>query len=149
MDAVRFDALTKAWIAETSRRRMLAGLLGGFMGALSLADADDAAAAKSGKCKKKCGQCKFCNKGKCKTKNGKKRCKKGKCKPVERGTPCGDNGTCFCIPAIEGNPFCTGDEAVECNEAECEKSGDCPAGQRCIRCGDTELTACVHECDEA
>jgi hypothetical protein len=52
MDAVRFDALTKAWIAETSRRRTLAGLLGGAMGALSLADADDAAAAKSGKCKK-------------------------------------------------------------------------------------------------
>jgi hypothetical protein len=87
MDAIQFDALTKAWIAEASRRRTLAGTLAAALGALGLAHAKEAAAAKSGKCKKKCGECESCKKGACKKKDGKKRCKKGKCKPVETLTP--------------------------------------------------------------
>lgn len=36
MDAIRFDDLTKAWIAEASRRRTLAGLFAGALGASAL-----------------------------------------------------------------------------------------------------------------
>ena len=97
MDAKRFDTITKTLISETSRRRAVGGLLGGALGALGLAGLDDAAAAKSGKCKKACGICEFCQKGKCKkTKSGKKRCKAGKCQPKADGTRCASpaNGAC-------------------------------------------------------
>lgn len=109
MDARRFDAIAKALISETSRRRTLGGLLGGALAALGLAAPDSADAAKSGTCKKECGLCEFCQKGKCKrTRSGTKRCKKGKCKAVENGTPCAfpanggcTNGQCVCQDGTE------------------------------------------------
>ena len=102
MDAKRFDTIAKAFISETSRRRTLGGLLGGALGALGLAGLDDVDAAKSGKCKEACGICEFCQKGKCKQKNGKKRCKAGKCQPKPNETPCG----------FPGNGGCTDGECV-------------------------------------
>lgn len=149
MDAIRFDVLTRAWVAETSRRRTLAGVLAGVMGALGLAGPDDAGAAKSGKCKQKCGQCNFCEKGKCKKKNGKKRCKKGECKPVEGGTPCtGGNGDCTCNRSLEGDGFCAANVIVKCFQGNCANSGACVAGSRCVRCSGSGATTCVPECGE-
>ena len=102
MDAVRFDALTKACIAATSRRRTLAALLVGALGAVGVADADDTRAAKSGRCKKPCGDCAVCEAGMCrKTTRGKKRCKRGRCAPKENGTACAGPGFCWngeCTP---------------------------------------------------
>jgi hypothetical protein len=141
MDAIRFDALTKAWVAEASRRS-LAGMLAAALGALGLAGAEDADAAKSGRCKKTCNQCEFCQKGKCKKKHGKKRCKKGKCKPVERGTPCGDED-CGCTQTIEGHGFCAANVLVLCSG--CASSAECGPGARCIPCG-TSDTVCVPAC---
>lgn len=135
MDAIRFDALTKTLIAEAIRRRTLAGVLAGALGALGRAVGEDADAAKSGRCKKKCGECKFC--------------KKGKCKPVERGTPCnGGDGNCICSRSIEGDPFCATGLPIACGEEPCANSGECDPGWRCIRCGGVGKTSCVPECGQ-
>ena len=128
MDARRFDAITKALISETNRRRTLGGFLVGAigaLGALGLSSPDDAAAATTGKCKQVCDpECEFCKKGKCRTKkkNGKKVkvCKKGKCKPKSNETQCAapaggicQNGACACPNGTE----------------------ECPAQARCVpRC---------------
>lgn len=149
MDAIRFDALTKSWIAEASRRRTLAGVVAAALGALGISRAENVAAAKSGKCKKKCNQCEFCQKGTCKKKNGKKRCKKGKCKPAEGRTPCNGDDTCMCDRAIEGDAFCADNSIVIlCVEGACANSGACGAGSRCVRCGGPGATACVPVCGE-
>jgi hypothetical protein len=133
MNTNRFDALTKAWIAEASRRRTLAGVLAAAIGALGLASAEEAAAAKSGKCKKKCGQCNFC--------------KKGKCKPLEGGTPCtGGNGDCTCDRSIEGNGFCAANVILKCFQGACATSGECGAGRHCVRCSGSGATTCAPEC---
>ena len=58
MDADRFDSLARSLTAAGSRRRALAAALSGALGLLGLAHPDDVAAAKSGKCKPKCGECK-------------------------------------------------------------------------------------------
>jgi hypothetical protein len=83
MDTTYFDALTKS-LGESHSRRGITRLLGGLAlgGPLALLGLDEAAA----KCKKKCGPC--------------KRCKKGKCKPKLAGTACA-GGTCqggVCAP---------------------------------------------------
>jgi hypothetical protein len=91
MDADRFDTLTRALTAPGSRRS-LAAALGGAFGLLGLARPEEAAA-KSGKCQPKCGECAKCDKGDCDKKNGKKVCQKGKCKPKSNGTGC-SGGTC-------------------------------------------------------
>ena len=109
MDPNRFDSLARS-LTEARSRRALTAALAGFLGLLGLAAPDDAAAAKSGKCKPKCGECEKCNKGDCKRKNGTKRCKKGKCKARDNGTACSSgrtcqNGTCVCPP--DKPAFCT------------------------------------------
>lgn len=144
MNGIRFDALLKTWTAEANRRRTLAGMLAGAIAALGLADAQDADAARSGRCRKPCGQCQFCKKGKCRRKDGEKRCRKGKCKNLERGTPCaGGDGDCACGRSIEGDAFCAANAIVKCDGA-CANSGECPTGSRCFPCGGS--TACFPEC---
>jgi hypothetical protein len=64
MDADRFDALARTLTAAGSWRWTLAAL-GGVLGLLSLAGPDEAAAAKSAKCKPKCGECESCKRGNC------------------------------------------------------------------------------------
>jgi hypothetical protein len=106
MDADRFDALARSLTATGSRRRALTAL-GGSLGLLGMALPNEATAAKTGKCKPKCGECEKCKKGDCKRKNGKKRCKKGKCQPLT-GPACSGGrvcqaGACVCAGARE---FC-------------------------------------------
>ena len=93
MDHGTLDALTRSLTdsppGSTTRRtvtRLLGGLaLGGPLALLGLREAE-------AKCKKKCGVC--------------KRCKKGKCKPKPAGTACA-GGTCqggACLPAAASLP---------------------------------------------
>ena len=107
MDADRFDSLTRSLMSSGSRRRALGAIAGGAIGLLGLADTDHASAAKSGKCKPRCGECARCKRGDCKkTKHGKKRCSRGKCQPLREGTPC-TTGTCqggSCIAALPISP---------------------------------------------
>src|SRR5215213_248587 len=93
MENATVDRVTRSRIAayprSTTRRgmtRLLGGLaLGGPLALLGLREAE-------AKCKKKCGPC--------------KRCKKGKCKPKPAGTACA-GGTCqggACLPATATPP---------------------------------------------
>jgi Stigma-specific protein, Stig1 len=140
MDAYRFDTLTRSLAVPSSRRRTISALIGS-LGLLALVDRDEAAAAKSGKCKPKCGECARCKRGDCDKKKGrKKRCKRGKCQPLQDGTPCtgGVCGSGFCTatpicppPFTVCNGFCVNTRA---NEANCGGCGIvCTAGLSCCR----------------
>ena len=100
MDDATFDALLRALASRTIRRGVLAGLTGGLL-TRGLASGE-VSAASSGLCKKPCGVCEKCKKGRCKKKNGKKTCKPGKCQPKRFGAACGSGGqicqgtTCAC-----------------------------------------------------
>src|SRR5687767_15124821 len=109
MNDQRFDALTEHIGILGTRRHALGALLGGALGVFGLAP-PDTSAARSGKCKRQCGECEKCKRGDCKKTNGKKRCKPGKCKPKPAGTPCSafaggacQNGTCVDLAADETN----------------------------------------------
>jgi hypothetical protein len=144
MDATRFDALARSLTAAGSRRQTLVTALSGALGLLRLAHPDDAAAAKSGKCKTECDPlCQFCKKGRCRQRNGKKVCKKGRCKPLTDGTPCSppngatcQEGVCTC-PG--GFTVCSGVcKDLKTNKLNCGTCGTaCPANQDCLNgaCG--------------
>src|SRR3954464_10741897 len=96
MDASRFDFLTKA-LRAGSTRRMFTTLLVAF--GLGSPDAKESAAKKSShrRSQPACPACTESVKGKCKKKNGKKTCQKDTCQPAS-GTPCtlatGESGSC-------------------------------------------------------
>jgi hypothetical protein len=136
MDADRFDSLARTLTAAGSRRRAFAAALSGGLGLLGLASPDDAAAARSGKCKPKCGDCEQCKKGDCKRKNGKKRCKKGKCQPLT-GPACSGGrvcqaGSCVCR---SGTERCGGACVARCGAATVRNPVTCGccqvAGETC------------------
>jgi hypothetical protein len=116
MDADRFDTLARFVSIAGSRRRAVATAFGGALGVFGLAHPDEATAARTGKCKPKCGECEKCKKGDCKRKNGKKVCKRGKCQPKVDGTACSratcQNGRCVChgldTPCTADAQCCTG-----------------------------------------
>ena len=88
MDGSRFDTLARSFSATGSRRRALAATIGAILGTFGLTHTHDAAAAKSGKCRRRPGECERCQRGTCEKKDGEKRCKAGKIKPKPFGTPC-------------------------------------------------------------
>ena len=106
----------------------MAAAIGGALGLLGLTDRNDAAAARSGKCKQLCGECERCKRGDCDKKDGKKRCQKGKCKPNADGTGC-SVGTCQggrCV-AAPPPPFCAGKNTCTDIDIRCNQPGtaDC------------------------
>lgn len=142
MDADRFDSLARALFSVGTRRSAFIVALSGGLGLLGLARVDDATAAKSGRCKPKCGPCERCQRGDCKRKNGKKRCTRGKCKPREDLIDCPAGQvrnivTCGCCqiggetcPFAGVNNCCSG----SCPGGTCEskRSGDaCAFGAEC------------------
>src|SRR5688500_16719112 len=150
MDDSRFDALVRSLTRSRSRRRALVALSGG-LGLRGLTPPEDAGAAKSGKCKPKCGECEKCKKGDCDKKDGKKVCKKGKCKPKAAGTPCTafargacQNGTCVNLAADATNCGSVGTAcgpSQVCQAGSCFPRSTCPATtQLCpgIACGTPE-----------
>jgi hypothetical protein len=116
VDETRFDAIAKTLGTQTTRRLTFSAFIGGALGFLGASDA-------SGACDRDCGECHTCKKGRCKTKNGKKKCKKGKCEKRTDGTACSiptggtcENGSCRCLNGtteIDGQCF-----------------GRCPLGQQ-------------------
>ena len=131
-----FDAIARTLGAATNRRRTLGVLLAGALSSHGLVTSD-AGAARSNKCKPKCGECEKCKKGDCDKRNGKKKCKKGKCKPRAAGTPCTAfargacrNGTCVDLTADEVNcgavgSVCTANQV--CQAGSCFPRSTCPA----------------------
>ncbi len=102
MNNQTFDAIACRLPLATSRRG-IARTGGSVLASAVLArigpSPSGGLAAKSGTCKKPCGECEVCDPGKCrKTKNGKKRCRRGTCQPKADFTNCSlgfcENGVC-------------------------------------------------------
>lgn len=141
MERSRFDRLTRSLAvvpsfsdlgAVRSRRgvmRMLGGV--GLGGALVAGIQPNPAQAR---CRKKCGEC--------------KRCKKGRCRPRPNDTPCGQDGRCLdgrCKPAplcSAVNATCSVDDPASCCSGVCRAAdqtcrrgnsgADCLTAQDCI-----------------
>jgi hypothetical protein len=115
MDDNRFD-----WIAKTVQsRRVALGLAAGVLAMLGLADSHESAA----RCKKTCGPC--------------KRCKKGKCKPKPFGTSCGACRRCEggrCIALCQSDEGCSNGICTLRCEPPCQGDEDCFYGVCYARC---------------
>ena len=167
MDGSRFDTLARSFSATGSRRRALAATIGEILGTFGLTHTHDAAAAKSGKCRRRPGECERCQRGTCEKKDGEKRCKAGKIKPKAFGTPC-SLGTCQagqCIapdgsvvtpPASDpaGDPAggTTGEPPLSscipvCPRLQtCTSTSQCPPGTQCVGCATPADLRCVPLC---
>jgi hypothetical protein len=130
MDAQRFDSLVKT----LRTRRSALGLVASVSTLLGLV-VDETAAKK---CKKKCGPCRLCKKGRCR-------------KKIPDGTPCLSGGTCLagqcCIPNCAEQPCNSSDGCggnCSCNRGQSCVSGTCeacPTDAECtdIPCGETRF----------
>jgi hypothetical protein len=165
MDDRRFDSFVKALSSAGSRRGVL-GIFGASALGLGAFVRPGLSAAKkrNKKCKKKCGPCKKCKKGKCKPKpdgtdcGGTKVCQSGACMcPTEccADADCGGlrecvaNGSCAvlcadidcptaacsCTTSVEGSRHCI--VGLDCDDLlqECTSTADCPPGQHCQSTG--------------
>src|SRR5215213_8176903 len=135
----RFDALARSLAPGPSRRGLLATVTSGLLAGLGLTLTRDDATAK---CKKPCGVC--------------KRCKKGKCKRKPAGAAC-PGGSCAdgkCVPAADPCPTSCAPINAAC-VAGCP--GSCCAGGQCgcvngtctcrrLTCGG-EDESCVNKAD--
>ena|SRR5688572_24249735 len=93
MNTDGFDVLARR-LGVSASRRSFARLGSGALAALGFSSSE-VFAAKSGRCKPKCGTCQRCNRGACRKENGKEHCKRGTCKPKENFTNCEFGGFCF------------------------------------------------------
>ena len=137
MDADRFDAVSRLLGSTGTRRGTLAALLSGALG-LSGLPGPDAAWAASGKCKKPCGACKRCQRGKCVRTAGRIRCQRGKCVSVRNGTRC-STGTCLggrCAPFPTPPP-------PPCRTLRQECAGDCCGNLVCANSNCASFNVCV------
>jgi hypothetical protein len=149
MEDTRFDDLAKVLGSLKTRRLTVGALLGGALSALGLIEAE---AARSGKCKRKPGECETCKKGKCKKQNGKKKCRAGKILPKANGTACsvgscqsgtcvttgggggdgGGGGGCPVCQALQGTTCVNVAAGTTCNgTGKCTGSGTCTPAPSC------------------
>jgi hypothetical protein len=166
MDALRFDALTRALTAAASRRTVLGTVLGG-LSALGLAGWDAATKAKAkgkgkGKRRKracrKCGPCEQCKRGRCQTKadgagcgGACRECQGGACVARADGLSCGEcfqcqGGACQPAPgaACDGGACkANGSCGIDCNQF----APNCPAGCECRE--SVEESSGQHRCTRA
>jgi hypothetical protein len=134
MDANRFDALTSRIPHRLRPPLLAAGLL--WLGAWSHVTPELANAKKKKKCKKPCGEC--------------RRCKKGKCKPKPNGTACGpgtcQGGTCDCPTDCCSDQDCGGGAVCLANGScalICTAQEDCPEGCQCSHPSVEGPTRCI------
>ena len=123
MDADRFDARARLVTVSPSRRHIL-GFGLSFTVATLVAPGSEAKNRKK-KCKKTCGPCKKCRKGKCRNTSSSKEACGGKCLPL-----------CVSSPelATERNPL-----TCEC----CVSNGQSPGGNICL----ITVPCCSQKCD--
>lgn len=97
MNSQTFDAVVRRLPEATSRRNITRigsrALRAAILARIGLPSAE-VFAARSGTCKKPCGECEQCDKGTCRKKNGRKRCKRGRCTPKPDFIAC-SFGFCF------------------------------------------------------
>ena len=141
MNSHGFDNLARLLGTATSRRG-IARFGSGALATLGFSSFE-MLAAKSGKCKQKCGFCAKCDKGKCTRKNGKKRCKKGKCKAAKNGALCAtnggvcQNGDCVCP---DGRPTCK--DGFCCLHFHVCENGQCGCPDGLEQCGESCVAPC-------
>jgi len=135
MDGTTFDQLIKSMATtRVSRLTALRGLAVGAVAAIAGVDfrAEDAEAAKSGKCKPKPNECQTCKKGKCRHTNNGRKCHRGKLRPKANGTLCSIgqclNGACVAATPGPGPGPASGPAPVP---GGCTSNADCP-GRICI-----------------
>jgi len=121
MDADRFDNVARSLIAGSSRRTLLGLVIGGIAAALGVADGE--ARNQRKKCKR-CGPCRACKRGKCKSKpngigcGGTKVCQSGTCVCPTQCCANADCGACEicqggqCIAGCQGGKSCQGGTCV-------------------------------------
>lgn len=157
MDASRFDAMTRSLTGDSTRRTLLGLLLGASSATLGVADAG------AKKCKKPCGPCKRCRRGRCRRKpngtdcGGGNVCCRGKCLEccvsadcdIAAGEECLLNGSCAkrctqggtecappcgcSLPNEEGTRHCIANLQA-CPTRTCSSTAECPLGQQCQDC---------------
>jgi hypothetical protein len=118
MNAFRFDVIARMVTAAASRR----GLVGFGIGAAFLEQSNLVTDAKKKrkKCKKKCGPC--------------RRCKKGKCKPKTDGTACETCGECqggVCVSLCQAGEQCLPNGTCA---TSCDDEADCPDASLICTC---------------
>ena len=151
MDADRFDDVARSLIARSSRRAAPGLALGAIFTIRGFTDVD--ARRRKRKCKRPCGACRAC--------------RRGKCKPKPNGIACGGTGICqagacvcpggskecqgACIPENQCCGACPQGETCCANVGECKDllndpdfcgqcaNGQCPGGAICAN-GDCGLT---------
>jgi hypothetical protein len=169
MDGARFDNLTRAMTASDSRRRVLAGLVGGALGLMGLRAADARRCSTAGDI---CREHANCCSGVCgeKDRTGRRRCQclsAADCPSLQNGcesTTCAagvcvvdpsgrtllSNGTCVqpceescpCLSCVVERNFCGGDTT----ETECSTDNDCPIGSFCATDFPGPTRHCVEAC---
>jgi hypothetical protein len=127
MNAARFDGLLRSLALSTSRRGLVADLVGSLLAVLAVQLSGEEALAG---CGGRCAQC--------------ERCRNGRCRPKEDQTPCGSEGTRQCCAgrcvSLETNPRHCG----ECGR-RCQINAVCDAGIcACVRgaCPANDATCC-------
>lgn len=152
MDGQRFDTLVKTLRTRRSALSLIAGI-----GAILGVRHDQAAA----KCKKKCGPCRRCKKGKCKPKPGSIRC--GPCSVCQRGrcvaqcppdecAEIGDEEVCLkeCSPPCDTCSECNrvlGQCELMCEGEQCiDGFCDVPCNPPCDPCSYCDFGGCIASC---
>lgn len=157
MDGHHFDRWTRSLAARSSRRRILAMLLGG----VALWQGEDDGVAGPG-CKnvgKPCQKKKDCCSGICKGKRGRKKCKGhdgGSCQAGQGLEHCPGNPVDDCVTSggSDGHCWTTTGNAAYCGGPggciSCQRDADCriycgpdAACVRCAQCNNPERTACM------
>jgi hypothetical protein len=125
MHGDRFDVVTRALSLPGSRRRAIA-TLAGLLTLVHSGEIHEIRAARTGRCRARCGECQRCDRGPCRrAKSGRERCRAGVCRPGPNGVPCGNGGK-------------------QCQQGRCV----CPSGTR--ECGGTcvDLLSDENHCGE-
>ncbi len=129
MIPAQFDALSRLTQTVRSRRAVLAPAVAALF---ALLGDEPAAGKKRNGCKKPCGPC--------------RRCKRGKCRPRPDGASCGSGKACAGGTCRERQPACN-DGLHNGDETDVDCGGSCPTkcanGEGCSAHGDCQSGNCV------
>lgn len=145
MDSTQFDDLLRAIAARSSRRGIVASLVGSLVGILPLPPGTREAEAK------KCPPCRKKRDGRCKKKrpNGTqcggpcKECHEGDCVDKANGASCGTGKLCAAGNCVTGQGTCAvGDDHCAAGNAACNGVGSSECACLTTTSG---VTRCVHQ----
>jgi len=126
MDDRRFDLFVRSLSSRGSRRVLLAALASGLLVALGLGpSSEQAAAGRRRQCRRPCGPCKRCRRGRCtSTCRGSQTCQHGTCRCPGGGQVCG--GVCTDVASDRTN---CGSCGILCSAGQGCFEGQCLTAQ--------------------